>query len=166
MFFLTEGGFLEISTMPTTRHPSLTLVSLLSHGGLQEEWEQRLRGAETSASERLTEEVGKVKAELSEEVGKLKAELAAIESRRDLSAARMSDLQSQLESLQRQHAILADEYSTSGSETRTLKVHSQYFPKFQAHSLSQHQMFHLRCTAHAHLAANPESRRWVLLCNP
>jgi len=98
-------------TFPSTRHPSLPLVSQLSYRSLQEEWVQRLTAAETSAAERLAGEVGKVK-----------AEVAAIESCRDLSAARMTDLQSQLDSLQRQHASLADEHSTSGWEARSLKV--------------------------------------------
>ena len=67
--------------------------------------------AEAAAAERLAAEVERSRAQMAE-----------VEGSRDLSAAHIADLQSQLDSLQRQHAALADEHSTSGSEARALKV--------------------------------------------
>jgi len=78
---------------------------------LQEEWAQRLEAAKAAAAQLLAEEVGKARAEVAE-----------IESRGDLSAACVADLQSQVDSLQRQHATLADEQSTFKAETHALKV--------------------------------------------
>ena len=77
----------------------------------QEEWAGRLQAAETSARERLQEQIRR-SAQQAE----------ALERLQEGSAAALADTQTQLDSLQRRHAALANEYSAAKSEAATLKV--------------------------------------------
>ena len=77
----------------------------------QEEWAGRLQAAETSARQRLQEQIQQSL-----------QQAAALERLQEGSAAALADTQTQLDSLQRRHAALANEHSAAKSEAATLKV--------------------------------------------